>query len=61
MKIISHNAEGFSASKGELLASLEPDILCIRESRRDLHNPPKVPGMRLAISTSLIYGIAIFI
>lgn len=62
IKIISHDVEGFSASKRELLASLEPDILCIQETRRELHNSPKVPGMHLTISSSSpIYGSAIFI
>lgn len=62
----SQNIEGFSASKGQLLATLCADyicdILCIQETHRDMASSrPKIPGM---ISIGEIpnkqYGSAIF-
>lgn len=52
LTIVSQNIEGFSAYKGQLLATLCAenycDILCIQETHRDMASSrPKIPGMIL--------------
>lgn len=66
LTIISQNIEGFSASKGQLLATLcaenNCDILCIQETHRDMASTrPKIQGMILIGEIpNKQYGSAIF-
>ena len=61
LKIISFNAEGMSLPKSDILSNLKADVLCIQETHK-LDNPPKIPGMHLAIShQSAVHGSAIYV
>ena len=60
IKIISFNCEGLSSVKAELLSNLEPDILCLQETHKDM-TPPTIPGMSLIVHhQSPVHGSAIY-
>ena len=59
-RVISFNAEGLSATKAELLANLNADILCLQETHKD-SILPRIPDMHLIIShLSPIHGSVIY-
>ena len=59
-RVISFNAEGLSATKAELLANLNAEILCLQEIHKD-SILPRIPDMHLIIShLSPIHGSAIY-
>jgi len=66
INVITQNIGGFSASKGELLASLcksqRCDVLCIQETHHDETSVrPKITGMKLIIElTHSKYGSTIY-
>ncbi|CAI6358980.1 unnamed protein product [Macrosiphum euphorbiae] len=54
INVITQNIEGFSVTKGDLLASLcksqSCDVLCVQETHQDEASIiPKIPGMNLVI------------
>jgi len=66
INVITQNIEGFSVTKGDLLASLcksqSCDVLCVQETHRDEASiRPKIPGMNLVIELPHSqYGRAIY-
>ena len=61
IKIISFNCEGLSAIKVDLIANLQPDILCLQETHKDTI-PPTIPGMHLVVhNPSSVHGSAMYV